>query len=42
MSPAIDDIMQQKLNKLNELRASGIEPFPYGITERTLLWKPFN
>ena len=30
MSPAIDDIMQQKLNKLNALRAAGIEPFPYG------------
>jgi len=30
MTPAIDDIMQQKLNKLNELRAAGIEPFPYG------------
>ncbi|HSW57564.1 MAG TPA: lysine--tRNA ligase [Dehalococcoidales bacterium] len=30
MSPAIDDIMQQKLNKLNSLRESGIEPFPYG------------
>jgi lysyl-tRNA synthetase class 2 len=30
MSPAIDDIMQQKLTKLNALRAAGIEPFPYG------------
>jgi len=30
MTPAIDDIMQQKLNKLNALRASGVEPFPYG------------
>ncbi len=30
MSPAIDDIMQQKMNKLNTLREAGIEPFPYG------------
>jgi lysyl-tRNA synthetase class 2 len=30
MSPAIDDIMQQKLNKLKALREAGIEPFPYG------------
>jgi lysyl-tRNA synthetase, class II len=30
MSPPFDDITQQKLNKLNALRASGIEPFPYG------------
>ena len=30
MAPAIDDITQQKLNKLNALRAAGIEPFPYG------------
>jgi lysyl-tRNA synthetase class 2 len=30
MSPAIDDIAQQKLNKLNALREAGIEPFPYG------------
>jgi lysyl-tRNA synthetase class 2 len=30
MSPAIDDINQQKINKLNALREAGIEPFPYG------------
>ncbi len=30
MAPAIDDITQQKLNKLNALREAGIEPFPYG------------
>jgi lysyl-tRNA synthetase, class II len=30
MAPAIDDITQQKLNKLNALRAAGIEPYPYG------------
>ncbi|HEX7475967.1 MAG TPA: amino acid--tRNA ligase-related protein, partial [Dehalococcoidales bacterium] len=30
MPPAIDDITQQKLNKLNALREAGIEPFPYG------------
>ena len=30
MTPAIDDITQQKMNKLNALRANGIEPFPYG------------
>jgi lysyl-tRNA synthetase, class II len=30
MAPANDDLMQQKLNKLNDLRAAGIEPFPYG------------
>jgi lysyl-tRNA synthetase class 2 len=29
MSP-IDEIMQQKLEKLAALRASGIEPYPYG------------
>ncbi|MBP1706836.1 MAG: lysyl-tRNA synthetase [Chloroflexi bacterium] len=29
MSPAIDDITQQKLNKLAALRAEGIEPYPY-------------
>src|SRR5512136_942467 len=30
MSPPIDEITQQKLNKLNALRNAGIEPFPYG------------
>jgi lysyl-tRNA synthetase, class II len=30
MAPAIDDITQQKINKLAALRAAGIEPFPYG------------
>jgi lysyl-tRNA synthetase class 2 len=30
MSPAIDDITQQKLNKLAALRAGGVEPYPYG------------
>ena len=30
MAPASDDITQQKLEKLTALRASGIEPFPYG------------
>ncbi len=30
MTPAIDEITQQKLNKLNALRGAGIEPFPYG------------
>jgi lysyl-tRNA synthetase, class II len=30
MAPAIDDITQQKLEKLAALRAAGIEPFPYG------------
>jgi lysyl-tRNA synthetase class 2 len=30
MSPTIDEITQQKLDKLAALRASGIEPFPYG------------
>jgi lysyl-tRNA synthetase, class II len=30
MAPAIDDITQQKLNKLAALRAAGIEPYPYG------------
>ncbi len=30
MVPAIDDITQQKLEKLTALRAAGIEPFPYG------------
>ena len=28
--PAIDDITQQKINKLNALREAGIEPYPYG------------
>jgi lysyl-tRNA synthetase, class II len=30
MSPTIDDITRQKLNKLVALRAAGIEPYPYG------------
>jgi lysyl-tRNA synthetase, class II len=30
MSPTIDNITQQKLEKLAALRESGIEPFPYG------------
>jgi lysyl-tRNA synthetase class 2 len=30
MVPAIDDITQQKINKLAALRAAGIEPYPYG------------
>jgi lysyl-tRNA synthetase, class II len=30
MSPAIDDITRQKLEKLAALRAGGIEPYPYG------------
>ena len=30
MAHPIDEIAQQKLNKLTALRASGIEPFPYG------------
>jgi lysyl-tRNA synthetase class 2 len=30
MVPAIDDITQQKINKLNALREAGIEPYPYG------------
>ncbi len=30
MSPALDDITRQKLEKLTALRAAGIEPFPYG------------
>jgi lysyl-tRNA synthetase, class II len=30
MTPAIDNITQQKLLKLNTLRSTGIEPFPYG------------
>lgn len=30
MAPAIDDITQQKLNKLAALREAGIEPYPYG------------
>ena len=30
MAHSIDDITQQKLNKLTSLRASGIEPFPSG------------
>jgi lysyl-tRNA synthetase, class II len=30
MAHPIDDITQQKLNKLAALRAAGIEPFPYG------------
>ena len=30
MSPTLDDITQQKLEKLAALRAAGIEPFPYG------------
>jgi lysyl-tRNA synthetase, class II len=30
MSPALDDITRQKLEKMEALRASGIEPFPYG------------
>jgi lysyl-tRNA synthetase, class II len=30
MSPSIDNITQQKLDKMAALRAAGIEPFPYG------------
>ncbi len=30
MAPALDDITQQKMNKLTTLRAAGIEPYPYG------------
>ena len=30
MSPPIDNITQQKLEKLAALRAAGIEPYPYG------------
>ncbi|MBN1191378.1 MAG: lysine--tRNA ligase [Dehalococcoidales bacterium] len=30
MAPTIDDITQQKLNKLASLREAGIEPYPYG------------
>jgi lysyl-tRNA synthetase class 2 len=30
MSPAIDQITQQKLEKLTALRNAGIEPYPYG------------
>jgi len=30
MSPSIDNINQQKLEKMASLRAAGIEPFPYG------------
>ncbi len=30
MSPAIDDITRQRLDKLAALRAAGIEPYPYG------------
>jgi lysyl-tRNA synthetase class 2 len=30
MSPTIDNITQQKLEKLAALRAAGIEPYPYG------------
>lgn len=30
MSPAIDNITRQKLDKLAALRSSGIEPYPYG------------
>jgi lysyl-tRNA synthetase, class II len=30
MSPSIDNITQQKLEKMAALRAAGIEPFPYG------------
>ena len=30
MSPSLDDITRQKLEKMAALRAAGIEPFPYG------------
>jgi len=30
MSPTLDDITRQKLEKIAALRAAGIEPFPYG------------
>jgi lysyl-tRNA synthetase, class II len=30
MSPTLDDITRQKLEKMAALRAAGIEPFPYG------------
>jgi lysyl-tRNA synthetase, class II len=30
MSPSLDNITQQKLEKMAALRAAGIEPFPYG------------
>jgi lysyl-tRNA synthetase class 2 len=30
MSPTIDEITQQKLDKLAALRSAGIEPYPYG------------
>jgi lysyl-tRNA synthetase class 2 len=31
MSPAIDNISQQKLDKLAALRTAGIDPYPYGF-----------
>ena len=38
MSPTLDDITRQKLEKMEALRATGIEPFPYGYhrTQTTL------
>jgi lysyl-tRNA synthetase, class II len=30
MSPAIDNVTQQKLDKLAALRAAGVDPYPYG------------
>ena len=30
MTPPIDRLTQQKIDKLNALRAAGIEPYPYG------------
>jgi lysyl-tRNA synthetase class 2 len=30
MSPAVDNVTQQKMDKLAALRAAGIEPYPYG------------